>query len=204
MIDSFKKELYSIPSINFGGSTRPSVNTLVSTAGSPIYVIAGATAVILTVNGTRYGSTALFQEQFNTTIASTGIASQYTDWTSVLGHQLTDKYGMNMSTHLIEVAVYGVSTNNSTAQVSYSSSGCKGSKMIAFNLAGRDVTVHNVSGNGYITTKQPYSGTTPIAPTSNNSFQYTNGMVSDDRVRDYVLFNSDTGGAVAQIRVWEG
>ena len=202
MIESFKKELYTIPSVNFGGSTRPNVNTLAST-GDPIYVVAGATGVILTVNGTRYGSTALFQEQFNTTIASTGIASQYDDWTSVLGHQLTDKYGMNMSTHLIEVAVYGVSTANSTAQVSYSSSGCKGSKMVAFNLPGRDVTVHTISGNGYITTKQPYSGTTPVCPTSNNSFKHTAGMAFDERVRDYVLFDSDTGGAVAQVKAFE-
>jgi hypothetical protein len=202
MIESFKKELYTIPSVDFGGSTRPDVNTLAST-GDPIYVVAGATGVILTVNGTRYGSTALFQEQFNTTIASTGIASQYSDWTSVLGHQLTDKYGMNMSTHLIEVAVYGVSTANSTAQVSYSSSGCKGSKMIAFNLPGRDVTVNNVSGNGYITTRQPYSGTTPVSPTSNNSFKYGTNATVEQRARDYILLDSDTGGAIAQVKVWE-
>lgn len=203
MIDNFKKESYPIPAINFGGSTRPNNNTLAST-GDPIYVVCGATAVVLTVNGTRYGSSKLFQEQFNTTIASTGIASAYSDWTSVLGIQMCDIYGRNLSTQLCDVTVYGVSTNNSTAQVAYTSSGCRGSKMVAFALQGRDVTFHNISGNGYITTRPLNSGTTPISPTSCNSFKYTAGMAEDTRVKDYILFNSDSGGAVAQIKVFEG
>jgi hypothetical protein len=206
MIDNFKKEAYSIPTFNFGGSTRPDANTLAST-GDPIYVVSGCTGIYVTVNGTRYGSSALFQETFCTTVSSSegGIVSSYNDWTQVLGFQLMDKYGMNMTTQLVEVSVYGVSTaGGSTAQVAYTSSGCKGTKMVAFALQGKDVTYHNVSGNGYITTRPLASGTTPVSPTSNNSFKMTAGMASDERVRDYILFDSDTGGAVAQIKVYEG
>lgn len=199
--DAFKKEAYAIPTFNFGGSTRPNQNTLAST-GDPVYIVSGTDNVTVTITGTRYGSSKLWQDTLTPT-STAGVASNYTDWTSILGHQLCDKYGQTFSTHLTDVAVYGVSTANTTEQVSYSSSGCKGSKMVAFALQGRDITAHNVSGNGYITTRPLNSGTTPIAPTSNHAFKYTAGMAIDERVRDHVLFNSDTGGAVGQIKVWE-
>ncbi len=200
--EAFNKESYTIPTFNFGGSTRPNVNTLAST-GDPVYIVSGTDNVTITINGTRYGSSKLWQDTIIPTVTS-GVASNYTDWTSILGHQLCDKYGQTFSTHLTDVAVYGVSTANTTEQVSYSSSGCKGSKMLAFALQGRTVTIHNVSGNGYITTRPLNSGTTPIAPTSNNSFRYTDAMVTDERVKDYIYINSDTGGGVAQLKVWEG
>ena len=204
--NNFKKELYTIPTFTFGGSTRPDTNTLAST-GDPIYVVAGITGITVTVNGTRYGSSALFQEEFTITQSSSdgGIASSYSDWTSVLGHQVMTKEGLTPTTQAVEISVYGVSTaGGSTAQVSYSSSGANASKMAAFSLQGHDVTFHNISGNGYVTTKALNSGITPIAPSSVNSFQYTAGMASDERVRDYILFDSDTGGATAQVKVYEG
>lgn len=205
-INVFKKEAYTIPTFTIGGSTRPDVNTLAST-GDPIYVVSGITGITVTVNGTRYGSSALWQEEFSVTQSSSdgGIVSSYNDWTSVLGHQIMTNDGLTPTTQAVEVSVYGVSTaGGSTAQVSYSSSGANASKMAAFALQGRDITVHNISGNGYITTRPLYSGTTPIAPSSVNSFKYTAGMASDERVRDYVLFDSDTGGATVQVKVWEG
>lgn len=206
-IDNFKKEQYTIPTFTFGGSTRPNTNTLAST-GDPIYVVAGITGITVTVNGTRYGSTALFQEEFTITQSSSagGIASDYEDWTSVLGHQVMTKYGTAPTTQAVEISVYGVSTaGGSTAQVSYSSSGANGSKMVAFSLQGKDITFHNINGNGYIATKPLYSSNNvPVAPTSVNSFRHVADMISDERVRDYVLFNSDTGGATAQVKVWEG
>ena len=205
-IANFKKERYTIPTFTFGGSTRPDTNTLAST-GDPIYVVAGITGITVTVNGTRRGSSALFQEQFSIAQSSSagGIASGYSDWTSVLGHQVMTKYGTSPTTQAVEISVYGVSTaGGSTAQVSYSSSGANGSKMVAFALQGNDITTHNISGNGYITTKVPTASNVPVSPTSVNSFKYTAGMSIDERVRDYVLFDSDTGGATAQVRVWEG
>jgi hypothetical protein len=205
MIERFKKEAYTIPVFTVGGSTRPNVNTLAST-GSAIYLVSGITGISVTVNGTRRGSSALFQETFTVTQSSSagGIASSYSDWTSVLGHQVMDKYGMTPTTQAVEISVYGVSTaGGSTAQVSYSSSGANASKMVAFALQGRDITTHTVSGNNYMTTKPLNNGTTPIAPSSVNAFKFTIDMISDERVRDYALFNSDTGGATVQIKVWE-
>ena len=204
--DAFKKSAYTIPTFTFGGSTRPNVNTLAST-GDPIYVVSGLTGITITVNGTRRNSSALFQETFTVTQSSSagGFISSYNDWTSVLGHQIMDTYGMNPTTQAVEVSVYGVSTaGGSTAQVSYSSSGANASKMVAFALQGRDITIHATNGNAYISTKPLNSGTTPVSPTSVNSFKFTADMISDERVRDYVLFGSDTGGATAQVRVWEG
>lgn len=205
-IDAFKKEAYTIPTFTVGGSTRPDTNTLAST-GDPIYVVSEVTGITVTINGTRYGSTALFQEELVITQSSSsgGQIATETQWTSVLGHQVMDKYGKSPTTQNITVSIYGVSTaGGTTAQVSHSSSGANATKMVAFALQGRDVTVHNISGNGYVSAIALNNGTVPVAPTSVNSFKYTAGMASDERIRDYLLYNSDTGGATAQIKVFEG
>ena len=202
--NNFKKEAYTIPTLTVGGSTRSDTGTLAST-GDPISVVFGVEGLTATVTGTRYGSSTLFQEEFTATQTSSagGIASSYSDWTSVLGHQVMDRYGLSPTTQAVEVSVYSVSTA-STTQVSYSSSGANASKMAAFALQGRDVTVHNISGNNYITTRSLNSGTTPIAPSSVNAFQFTAGIASDERVRDYLLSKGDTGGATVQVKVYEG
>lgn len=204
--NNFKKEVYTIPTFTVGGSTRPDTNTLAST-GDPIYVVAGIAGITVTINGTKYGSTALFQEELAITQSSSsgGQITTETEWTSVLGHQVMDKYGLNPTTQLTDITIYGVSTAGaSTAQVSYSSSGANASKMAAFALQGKDVTIHNISGNNYVSTIPLVSGTTIIAPSSVNSFQYTAGIASDERVRDYLLFKGDTAGATAQVKVYEG
>ena len=193
--EDFKRELYSIPALTVGGSTRPDTGSFGST-GNAMYVVAGATDITLTVTGTRYGSTAFVQETFNTTIASTGIKSEYTDWTSVFGVTLTDIYGKNMSTQDIDVTVYADTTAASTNEVVNLTSGEKSKKAAIFRLSGsHNVTIHDITGNLYVGDS--------VYPTSNNAFKMTAAMAVDHRIGNtYLILESDTGGATAQVKVW--
>jgi hypothetical protein len=84
------------------------------------------------------------------------------------------------------------------------SSSQKSTKAVAFALSGQNVTVHTITGNNYLMSKVPMSGTTIVDPSSNNAFRFTETMITDERSRDYIFMDSDTGGATVQCRVWEG
>ena len=199
--EDYKKEAYAIPLFTVGGSTRTDTVSTGGSVGNVIKIMSGSDTLTFTLWGTRASSTGLFSETIAVTATSYGVSTVTTDWLYNFGVCMNDKYGLTPSTETADTYFYAVSTSGN--EVALISSSEKSDKAQIFELTGKNVTVHDVSGNLYLTTKLPLSGTTIVMPSSNNAFRLTAGMVSDDRVRSHILMDSDTGGATVQIKVWE-
>ena len=202
LYDDFRKSNYSIPVLSLGGSTRTNTVSTGGGVGNVIKVLSGSDTASFTIWGQRAGSSSLYSETLSVTSTSSGIATATTDWLYCFGAIMDNQYGTARSTQSVDTYFYATSTSGN--EVALISSGAKSTKAVAFALSGQNVTVHTITGNNYLMTKVPMSGTTIVDPSSNNAFKFTETMITDERSRDYIFMDSDTGGATVQCRVWEG
>ena len=202
LYDDFRKSNYSIPVLSLGGSTRTNTVSTGGGVGNVIKVLSGSDTASFTIWGQRAGSSSLYSETLSVTSTSSGIATATTDWLYCFGAIMDNKYGTARSTQSVDTYFYATSTSGN--EVALISSSQKSTKAVAFALSGQNVTVHTITGNNYLMSKIPMSGTTIVDPSSNNAFRFTETMITDERSRDYIFMDSDTGGATVQCRVWEG
>lgn len=190
--EDFKKENYSVPIHNVGGSTRP--DAISSTSGSAVTLVPGAAVGQVTIFGTNIGSTAIVHETL--TVSSTASVSSTGVYSNIYGMRIGNIYASNaFSTASGDLSL--VSAANTSHELASISSGYKSTKAQLYMLTGQNITLHDVGGNLYY---KPIA----ILPTSNNAFKLTDGMIRDIRISaetPYLMLESDTGGASVQIIV---
>jgi hypothetical protein len=147
---------------------------------------------LITILGTKYGTNVLQYE--TVTMTGTSAASTVeTAWNNIYGFFLGDIYGKKSSVAVGTITVREASANQTIGTIT---AGNRSRGSIAFNLSGKDILFHNISGNTWVNSNNQL-----IYPTINNSFKYTAGMADDIKVNGFIYILGDTSGSTAQIKV---
>jgi hypothetical protein len=191
VIPKYKKQGYVIPLFQVGGAAFTNMP-----AGDAVEVLsdnAGDTNK-LTIFGTDNTTGVLKYE--TVTMTGTGVVTTTeTNWGNVYGLFLGDIYGKNSSVAVGTITVREASGNQAITTIT---AGVRSRGSQIFLLPGRDVDIHNISGNTW-----KNANNQGIYPTTNNSFKLYDAMILPEDIREYLYLLGDTTGSTVQIQVTE-
>jgi hypothetical protein len=187
----FKEQDYVIPVFQVGGAALTNMP-----ANDGVEIISNNTGDVnlITVLGTKYGSNVLITETIRMT-GTSAVSLVETAWNNVYGFFLGDIYGKQSS---VAVGTITVREASGDAAIGTIAAGSRSRGSVAFMLAGKNITLHNISGNTWANANNKL-----VYPTTNNAFKYTAGMAEDIKVpgNGLIYLLGDTAGSTAQIKV---
>lgn len=187
----FKKQDYIIPLMQVGGSALTNMPT---NDGVEVLSDSASDVNLITILGTVYGSNVLTYETVKMT-GTDAVPTTRTDWNNVYGFFLGDIYGKFSTVAVGTITVREASGNQ---QIGTLAAGVRSTGSLAFNLSGKEVYFHNVSGNTWLNANDKL-----IYPTTNNSFKYTAARDDDMTIEGggFLYLLGDGTGSTCQIRV---
>jgi len=188
-IPKFKKQAYIIPVFQVGGDAFTNMPD-----GDAVEVLSNSASdvSVLTIFGTNK-TTGLLKHETITLNGTNVVTTVETDWGNVYGLFLGDIYGKNSSVAVGTITVREASGN---AAITTITAGVRSRGTQIFDLRGRDINIHFISGNTWKNAN--HNG---IYPTSNNSLKYAAAAVKDESIRTYLYLLGDSSGSLVQIEV---
>ena len=182
----FKQQSYIIPLFQVGGAALANMPTddgveIISNSASDVNKI--------TIFGTDHATGALVLE----TVTMTGVTFVPTtkvNWGSVYGVFLGDTEGKNSTVAVGTITIRKATGDATICQIS---AGARSTGTLAFDLTGKNITAHNISGNTW-----KNAGT---YPTTNNALKLTAGLAVDENIVTYLYLLGDVTGSTMQIEV---
>jgi hypothetical protein len=187
----FKEQDYVIPLFQVGGSA---LANMPANDGVEIISDSASDVNLITVLGTKYGSNVLITETIKMT-GTNAVSLVETAWNNVYGFFLGDVNGKFSTVAVGTITVREASGN---ATIGTIVAGNRSTGSLAFKLSGKDILLHNASGNTLVNVNNKL-----IYPTINNAFKYTAGMADDIKVSGdgYIYLLGDISGSTVQIKV---
>jgi hypothetical protein len=190
-IEQYKKQAYVIPLFEVGGAAFTN-----QPDGDGVEIVsanAGDTGK-LTIWGT-VKTTGLLKHETITLNGTTPVATVETDWGTIYGLFLGDVYGKNS---VVAVGTITVREASADQAITTFSAGVRSRGSQMFDLRGRNVYIHFISGNTWKNAN--HTGT---YPTTNNSLKYAAAAVKKEGIREILYLLGDGSGSVVQIEVTE-
>ena len=190
-IPKYKHQGYVIPLFQVGGAAFTNMP-----ANDGVEIISNSASDVnkITIFGSTYGTGALAFETV-TMLGATQKATIKIDWDNILGVFLGDIYGKNSTVAVGTITVREASGN---ATIITLAAGVRSAGSQILLLPGRDVLIHNKTGNTW-----KNANNSLIYPTTNNAFKLEAGDVKDEAIREYLYLLGDTSGSTVQIEVTE-
>ena len=190
-IPKFKHQGYEIPLFQIGGAAFANMP-----ANDGVEVISDNAGDVnkITIFGTTNATGALAWETV-TMLGATQAPTVKTDWGNVYGVFLGDIYGKNSTVALGNITIREASGNATIATLT---AGVRSAGSQLFLLKGRDVIIHNISGNTW-----KNANNSLVYPTTNNSLKLTADQIKEESIREFIYLLGDTTGSTMQIEVTE-
>jgi hypothetical protein len=188
----FKIQDYNIPVFQVGGSALTNMP-----ANDGVEIVSDSTSDtnLITIFGTKFGTNVLIYETIKMD-GTTAVSTLELAWGNVYGFFLGDIYGKNSNVAVGTITVREASGN---ASIGTLTAGVRSAGTIALRPCGKNIILHNISGNTYVN-----SNNTLTMVTTNNAFKYTAQQSDDIRVEDFIYLLGDATGSTVQIKVLKG
>jgi hypothetical protein len=191
VIPKYKKQGYVIPLFQVGGAAFTNMP-----AGDAVEVLSDSASDVnkLTIFGTD-NTTGLLKYETITMTGTNAVTTLETNWGNVYGLFLGDIYGKNSTVAVGTITAREASGNQAITTIG---AGVRSRGSQIFLLPGRDIEIHNISGNTWKNANNAY-----IYPTTNNSIQFKTGDVKEEGIFEYLYLLGDGSGSEVQIEVKE-
>lgn len=191
VIPKYKKQGYVIPLFQVGGAAFTNMPD-----GDAVEVLSDNASDVnkLTIFGTNK-TTGLLKYETVTMNGTNVVTTTETNWGNVYGLFLGDIYGKNSTVAVGTITAREASGN---AAITTIAAGIRSRGSQVFLLPGRDVEIHNITGNTW-----KNANNSLVYPTVNNSFKMYDAMIKPEGVREFLYLLGDTTGSTVQIEVTE-
>ena len=185
----YKKVDYMVPLFQIGGAALTNMP-----AGDAVEVLSDSASDTnkLTLVGTNNTTGALKYETIDMN-GTNVVTTDEDDWGNIYGYFLGDVFGKNSS---VAVGTITVREASGDAQIGTLTAGNRSHGNLLFDLRGKNIVFHNISGNTWVTLDDQLT-----YPTTNDTFKLTAGMGDEYKTEKYIFFLGDTSGSTAQIKV---
>lgn len=185
----FKQAEYFVPVFQLGGAA---LTNQPANDGVEILSASASDVNLITVIGTDYTTGKLTFETKRMT-GATPISLAKTDWGTIYGFFLGDIFGKNSTVAVGTITVREASADQAIGTLT---AGDRSHGNIFFDIPGKNITFHNISGNSWIGVDDQLN-----YASVNDAFKYTAGMADDYKNKRYLMLLGDSTGSTAQIRV---